>query len=174
MWGSMLLRLGVYLPPFAPRMVPLLLRKEARGGGKAATSYCFDSDEARRWTEPVWQLSDRPRHPFGSLTLLLGSNPTLAGHGGSVSRRDHNQAYRRPPTRCMGAQVRRNVQTYSQPLFGRGGLRERRFSQRSGLSPSISPPRLFRREREGGGFSTEKPPPSHLSHFQPHGVAYRE
>ena len=25
----------------------------------------FASAEARRWTEPVWQLSDRPRHPFG-------------------------------------------------------------------------------------------------------------
>ena len=23
------------------------------------------SAEARRWTEPVWQLSDRPRHPCG-------------------------------------------------------------------------------------------------------------
>ena len=49
----------------------------------------FASAEARR------QLSDCPRHPFGSLTLLLGSNPTLAGRGGSVSRRDHNQAYQR-------------------------------------------------------------------------------
>ena len=28
--------------------------------------------------------------------------------------------------------------SYSQPLFGRGGLGERRFSQRSGLSPSVS------------------------------------
>ena len=26
----------------------------------------FASAEARRWTEPVWQLSDRPRRPFGS------------------------------------------------------------------------------------------------------------
>ena len=25
----------------------------------------FASAEARRWTEPVWQLSNRPRHPFG-------------------------------------------------------------------------------------------------------------
>ncbi len=54
--------------------------------------------------------------------------PLRKGRGGSVSRRDHNQAYRRPHTRCMGAQVRRNVQAYSQPLFGRGGLGERRFS----------------------------------------------
>ena len=46
----------------------------------------------RRWTEPVWQLSDRPRHPFGPLTFELVSYPALAGRGGSVSRRDHNQA----------------------------------------------------------------------------------
>ena len=44
----------------------------------------------RRWTEPVWQLSDRPRHPFGSLIFELVSYLTLAGRGGSVSRRDHN------------------------------------------------------------------------------------
>ena len=53
----------------------------------------FVSAGARRWTEPVWQLSDRPRHPFGPPTLQFGRNPTLAGRGGSVSRRDHNQAY---------------------------------------------------------------------------------
>ena len=29
----------------------------------------FASAEARRWTEPVWQLSDRPRHPFGSALI---------------------------------------------------------------------------------------------------------
>ena len=29
----------------------------------------FASAEARRWTEPVWQLSDRPLHPFGPLTF---------------------------------------------------------------------------------------------------------
>ena len=39
-----------------------------------------------------------------------------------------------------------------------------RFSQRSGLSPRVSPIHsLFGREREGGGFSAEKPPPSHIS-----------
>ncbi len=43
----------------------------------------------RRW------LSDCPRHPFGSLTFELVSYLTLAGRGGSVSRRDHNQTYRR-------------------------------------------------------------------------------
>ena len=33
----------------------------------------FASAEARRWTEPVWQLSDRPRYPFGPLTFELVS-----------------------------------------------------------------------------------------------------
>ncbi len=43
----------------------------------------------------------------------------------------------------MGANLRRKNQAYSQPLFGRGGLGERRFSQRSGLSPRNSLPRIL-------------------------------
>ena len=35
-----------------PRMVFLLLRKEARGGGEAATSYCFPSNEATKGRSP--------------------------------------------------------------------------------------------------------------------------
>ena len=41
------------------------------------------------------------RSPFGNLrpiTLATMRQPTLAGRGGSVSRRDHNQAYRRRAT----------------------------------------------------------------------------
>ena len=50
-------------------------------------------------------------------------------------------------------------------LRERGVWRERRFSQRSGLSPqNLRPlPRLFGREREGGDFSSEKSPPSQNS-----------
>ena len=80
---------GVYLPPFAPRMVPLLLRKEARGGGFAAISYCF---------VPFRHDQRALRSPFGNLRPITPQtmwNPTLAGRGGSVSRRDHNLAYRR-------------------------------------------------------------------------------
>ena len=44
---------------------------------------------------------------------------------------------KRPPLRRN--QLRRSHQLKRQPLFGRGGLGERRFSQRSGLSPRISP-----------------------------------
>ena len=50
-------------------------------------------------------------------------------------------------------------------LRERGVWGERSFSQRSCLSPQSFPsPRLFGWEREGGGFSTEKPPPSHPLH----------
>ena len=50
-------------------------------------------------------------------------------------------------------------------LRERGVWGERGFSQRSRLSPQSFPsPRLFGREREGGGFSTEKPPPSQSLH----------
>ena len=41
-----------------PRMVSLLLRKAARGGGVAATSYCFASNEATKG------LCDRPLETF--------------------------------------------------------------------------------------------------------------
>ena len=46
-------------------------------------------------------------------------------------------------------------------LRERGVWGERRFSQRSGLSPQNLPFRsLSGREREGGGLSSERPPPS--------------
>ena len=41
-----------------PRMVPLLLQKEVKGGGVAATSYCFASNEATKG------LCDRPLETF--------------------------------------------------------------------------------------------------------------
>ena len=116
-----------------------------------------------------------------------GSFPAPHGRGGSVSRRDHNQAYRRSTqltggtnyaeatnsnaSRSSGGSAREGLLSEKPPpshilvfviLFGRGGLGERRFSQRSGLSPSSVPYRLFGREREGGCFSTEKHPPSHI------------
>ena len=67
------------------RMVFLLLRKAARGGGNAATSYCF---------VPVGHDQRAFRSPFGNLrppTYKQYQNQSLAGRGGSVSRRAHNQ-----------------------------------------------------------------------------------
>ena len=143
-----------------PRMVPLLLRKEARGGGVAATSWCFASNEARRW------LSDRPRHPFGSLLLQLGRNPTLAGRGGSVSRRDHNQAYRRPPPLSGGTNHAEKYPPNASRSSGEG-VWGRGASLREAASPPESPPHvpLFEREREGGGFLQRSLLPRNHHHF---------
>ena len=132
----------------------------------------FASAEARfracghdQRTEPVWRLCARPLETFARSLFTLYGNPTLAGRGGSVSRRDHNQLARnRAPTR-MGAQVRRKAQAYSQLLFGRGGLGERRFSQRSGLSPRIPAYPVSSGGSAREGLLLEKPPPSQHSAF---------
>ena len=49
---------------------------------------------------------------------LISSTPTLAGRGGSVSRRDHNPQNRETRPTRKSAQVRRKSQAYSPPLFG--------------------------------------------------------
>ena len=41
------------------------------GGAASADARDFAFAEARRWTEPVWQLSNCPRYPFGSLLISL-------------------------------------------------------------------------------------------------------
>ena len=68
---------------------------------------------------------------------------------------------RNPRPLRMGAQVRRNVQVYSHPLFGREGSGGRGASLREAASPPqrSSPSRLFGRGPGERGFSTEKPPP---------------
>ena len=57
------------------------------------TSNCFVPFRHDQRTEPVWRLCDRPLETFARSLLKLCGIPTLAGRGGSVSRRDHNQAY---------------------------------------------------------------------------------
>ena len=54
-----------------PRMV-LLLRKAAKGGGVAATSYCFVPVGHDQRTEPVWRLCDRPLETFAVHTPVTG------------------------------------------------------------------------------------------------------
>ena len=75
-----------------------------------------------------------------TLVYLYISHPppqTPQVHGGSVSRRGHAQyAGSHPPT-CRRNQASSTAPAKRQPLFGRGGLGERRFSLRSGLSPSV-------------------------------------
>ena len=144
-----------------PQMVSLLLRKEARGGGIAAISYCFVPFRHDQRAEPVWRLCDRPLETFAPLTFELVAHPTSAGRGGSVSRRDHNQAYRRQKalsggTNYEGATTSNASYSSGEGVWGRGAsLRE------AASPPDLPPKRLSGREREGGGLSTERPPPSH-------------
>ena len=94
-------------------------------------------------------LCDRPLETFARPLPVIGRYPTLAGHGGSVSRRDHNQAYRRPRPPLRRNQIRRTPHPKRQPLFGRRGLGRRGFSQRSRLLPRISPQTSFREGARG-------------------------
>ena len=100
-------------------------------------------------------------HAIGFPAIQLPQAPHV--RGGSVSRRGLNQVYRRKHRHSQAEPSMQKQPTQTPAaLRERGVWGERRFSQRSGLSPQRPPtPRLFRREREGGGFSTEKPPPSH-------------
>ena len=70
----------------------------------------------------------RKAHDGGYAHRVRRRALTPHGRGGSVSRRDLNQAARNPHPPRMGANLQKNNQVYSQLLFGRGGLGERRFS----------------------------------------------
>ena len=107
--------------------------------------------------------------PFAPAYKLV-SYPALAGRGGSVSRRDHNQVHRRPRPPCMGNQVQKNAQAYPQLLFGRGGWGEEGFSQRSRLSLSVPYSQLLFGE---GGLGRGASLRSGLSHF-PYRLLLRE
>ena len=127
-----------------------LLWKEARGGGTAATSKCF---------VPFRHDQRALRSPFGNLRPITPQTmwyPTLAGRGGSVSRRDRDRAHRRHAQLAGGTNDEERINSnasrfpegsaregpfserpppsqishvpYFQLLFGRGGLGERRFS----------------------------------------------
>ena len=119
----------VYLPPFA-----------------AKVSVSCPSD-TRRWDGARLAAFRSPPPPLRPPTYKLVSHQTLAGCGGSVSRRDHNSKNRKTRPCCMGANLRRKSQAYSQPLFGRRGLGQKGASLREAASPPASPLRnLF-----GGG-----------------------
>ncbi len=61
------------------------------------------------------------------------------GRGGSVSRRDHNQAYRRHAHAQAEPPMQKQPCRTPTALRERGVWGERRFSQRSGLSPQRPP-----------------------------------
>ena len=74
-----------------------------------------------------------------NITSTIARSSAPHGRGGSVSRRDHTQASRRPHLLSGGTNYAEIYPAKRQPLFERGGLWKRRFSQRSGLSPQNLP-----------------------------------
>ena len=124
-----------------------------------------------RW-EPRLRTRQRAlRSPFGNLRPITSQTiwyPTLAGRGGSVSRRDHNQANRRYAQLTGGttyAEVPKPNASYSsgEGVWGRGA------SLREAASPPESPhPTSFIRRKlvfrafqaRGGGFPIAPATPS--------------
>ena len=62
------------------------------------------------------------------------------GRGGSVSRRDHNQAYRRPRSPHRRNQLRRSTHPKRQPLFGREREGGASLREAASLAASHRPP----------------------------------
>ena len=90
-------------------------------------------------------LCDRPLETFARSPLPTIWYPTLAGRGGSVSRRDHNQAAGSRAHLSGGTKPEETSQPKRQPLFGREGSGGRGASLREAASPPrISPPHVFR------------------------------
>ena len=142
------------------RKNPRLLRKEAEGGGIAAISYCFVPFRHDQRTEPVWRLCDRPLETFAPLTFELVAYPMSAGRGGSVSRRDHNQA---TGNRAQLAWAHKSVGMHKPiPIHSSG---EGVWGRGASLREAASPPEFPLLDSSGGSaregdFLQEKPPPS--------------
>ena len=118
-------------------------------------------------TEPVWRLCDRPLETFARSLLQLCSDPTLAGRGGSVSRRDHSQAYRRR-AHLTGGTNYVEVPTSNASRSSGEGVWGRGASLREAASPPESPnASSFREGARGRGLFYQKSliPRNHPPYF---------
>ena len=107
--------------------------------------------------------ADGVSHQLFLYPVLPSSTPHV--RGGSVSRRGLNQAARNRAQLSGGINSAETTNPNASRSSGERGLGgEALLSEKRPLPPASPTPRLFRREREGGGFSTEKPPPSHPLH----------
>ena len=96
---------------------------------------------------------------------------TLQGHGGSVSRRDLNQAYRKVIALAGGTNPEESHKPNASRSSGERGLGgEGLLSEKPPLPPASPSPRLFGREREGGDFSSRKVPSLAFTSSQPMNV----
>ena len=91
-----------------------------------------------------------PPPPLRSPTNRLVSSQTLAGRGGFISRRDHNQAYRRR-TQSQAEPLRRKVATQT-PAALRGGSARGGASLREAAALAVPPhPSPLREGARGRG-----------------------
>ena len=110
---------------------------------------------------PPTKNSDGNRHRSFHVPACRTSAAALSAAVDSTKQQETAPPHRRN-------QVSRSAQAKRQPLFGREGSGGRGASLREAASPPSTPPTLrslFGREREGGGFSTEKPPPSQSLYY---------
>ena len=105
-------------------------------------------------------LCDRPLETFARSPLPTIWYPTLAGRGGSVSRRDHNPAAGTRAHLSGGTKPEEATNPNASRSSGERGLGgEALLSEKRPLPPASPPRSLFGREREGGGFSQRSPLP---------------
>ena len=107
-------------------------------------------------------LCDRPLETFARPLPVIVRSPTLVGHGGSISRRDHNQAYRRRTPLSGGTKPEEAITQNASRSSGAGVWGGGASLREAASSPESPQRNLFGREREGGDFSTEKSPPSQI------------
>ena len=86
-------------------------------------------------------LCARPLETFARPLPEIGWWPTLAGRGGSVSRRDRNQPAENRAHLTGGTKPKETPPPKRQPLFGREGSGGRGASLREAASPPSVPPK---------------------------------
>ena len=113
----------------------------------------FASAEARRWTEPVWQLSDRPATPSAAHLLIdycRGNSWQVAAALSAAVTTTKPQ--KTAPNSQAEPTKKKDARQTPAALREKGVWGERGFSQRSRLSPQNLPPLVF-----SGGSAREGP-----------------
>ena len=114
-------------------------------------------------------LCDRPLETFARSPLPTIWYPTLAGRGGSVSRRDHNPAAGTRAHLSGGTKPEETSQPERQPLFGREGSGgEALLSEKRPLPPESPHPASLEEGARGRGLFFRKGPS--LAYFAPPSV----
>ncbi len=138
-----------------------------QGNGVSGPSFCGRRRGGFRLCGGEAVAFRSPPPPLRPLALKLGRNPTSEGRGGSVSRRDHNQAYRRSTHLTGGTNYAEATNSNASRSSG-GSAREGKdsHSRQWRLSMAVF---LNRNKRplaapiEVAELLSEKPPPSHYS-----------